>query len=199
MSDELQRLRTGGETAVSQLFARYAERLERLVEFRLDARIRSRVDPADVLQEAFIEIARRINDYLASPEVSFFVWIRQITLQTLIGVQRRHFGQKRDPKQEVAFPNNGSDATSYSIAQAICAQQTSPSRAAMRAEEIQQLHAALAEMDETDREVLALRHFEHLGNNEVAEALGLTATAASNRYVRAMTRLTEIMQRMTPK
>ena len=68
----------------------------------------------------------------------------------------------------------------------------------MRAEEIQQLHAALAEMDETDREVLALRHFEHLGNNEVAEALGLTATAASNRYVRAMTRLTEIMQRLTP-
>lgn len=197
MSDELQRLRTEGEAVVAELFARYSERLERLVEFRLDARVRSRVDPADVLQEAFIEIARRINDYLVRPEVSFFVWIRQITLQTLIGMQRRHFGQKRDPKQEVAFPNTGSDATSYSIAQAICAQQTSPSRAAMRAEEIQHLHAALAEMDETDREVLALRHFEHLGNNEVAEALGLTATAASNRYVRAMTRLTEIMQRMS--
>ncbi len=198
MSDELNSLRTGGEAAVAKLFAQYAERLERLVEFRLDARLRSRVDPSDVLQEAYIEIARRIRDYLARPEVSFFVWIRQITLQTLIGVQRRHFGQKRDLKQEVVFPNTGSDATSFSIAQAICAQQTSPSRAAMRAEEIQQLHAALAEMDETDREVLALRHFEHLGNNEVAEALGLSATAASNRYVRAMTRLAEVMQRLSP-
>ena len=196
MSEDLRRLRTGGEAAVAEQFAQHTDRLERLVEFRLDARLRSRVDPADVLQEAYIEIARRIGDYLARPEVSFYVWARQITLQTLIGVQRRHFGQKRSPKMEIAIP--GSDATSYSIAQAICAQQTTPSRAAMRAEEIQQLHAALAEMDETDREVLALRHFEHLGNNEVAEALGLTATAASNRYVRAMTRLAEIMQRLSP-
>ena len=89
------------------------------------------------------------------------------------------------------------DGTSDSIAQVICAQLTSPSGAAIRAEEIEQLHVRrLATMDETDREVLALRHFEHLGNTEVAEALSLSVTAASNRYIRAMTRLGEIMQRL---
>ena len=74
------------------------------------------------------------------------------------------------------------------------AQLTSPSRALIRDEEIQQLHHVLSSMDEVDREVLALRHFEHLGNAEVAQALGLSVTAASNRYVRAMTRLGEILQ-----
>ena len=195
MKTDLEQLMTGGEQAVADLLTQYRERLERMLDFRLNPRLRSRVDPADVLQEAYIEIARRIGDYLARPEVSFYVWARQITLQTLIGVQRRHFGQKRDAHQEVELPENSSDATSYSLAQALCAQNTTPSRAALRAEEIEQLHSALATMDQTDQEVLAMRHFEHLSNQEVAEALGLSTTAASNRYVRAMTRLAEILKR----
>jgi RNA polymerase sigma-70 factor (ECF subfamily) len=141
-------------------------------------------------------ISRRIDDYVARPDVSLYVWMRQLTLQTLIDVQRRHFGQKRSPNQEVAIGLGQRDQTSLSIADAICAQWSSPSRAAIREEEVQQLRQALASMDEIDREVLALRHFEHLTNTEVAETLGLTATAASNRYVRAMTRLTELMQRL---
>lgn len=112
-------------------------------------------------------------------------------------MQRRHFGQKRSPQKEVNLRYNPASGTSDSIAQVICAQLTSPSRAAIRAEEIQQLHEALASMDEIDCEVLALRHFVHLGNTEVAEALGLSVTAASNRYVRTMTRLGEMMQHFT--
>ena len=196
MSDELQRLKAGGEIELAGLFSEHRDRLERLVGFRLDQRLRSRVDSGDILQEAYIEIARRYRDYLTAPEVSFYVWARQITLQTLIDVQRRHFGQKRSPQQEVRLERTPSDGTSDSIALVLSAQLMSPSGVAIRAEEIQQLHAALASMDETDREVLAMRHFEHLGNSEVAEALGLSTTAASNRYVRAMTRLGEIMQRI---
>jgi RNA polymerase sigma-70 factor, ECF subfamily len=179
------------------LFSQHRPRLERLVEFRLDSRLKRRIDPSDVLQEAYIELARRYPDYAAAPAVSFYTWARQITLQILIDVQRRHFGQKRSPEQEIRFEFPGADGTSASIVQVLSAHLTSPSGAAIRAEEVKQLHAALASMDETDREVLALRHFEHLGNNEVAEALGLTATAASNRYIRAMVRLGEIMQRIS--
>lgn len=193
---ELEQLQTGGATALGELFSLYYDRLDRMVDFRLDGRLRGRVDSSDVLQEAYLIISRRLPDYIARPEVSLYVWMRQLTLQTLIDVQRRHFGQKRDPNQEVALSPGPRDQTSMSIAGAICAQWSSPSRAAIREEEVQQLHQALASMDEIDREVLALRHFEQLTNSEVAETLDLTATAASNRYVRAMTRLTEMMQRM---
>jgi len=199
MNDELQRLKDGGEPVLAALFSEYRERLERLIEFRLDQRLRSRVDPADVLQEAYLEISRRYPEFVSNGNVAFFVWVRQMTLQTLIDVQRRHFGQKRTPQQEIKLHTNLSGTTSDSIAQVISAQLTSPSGVAIRAEETAKLHAALASMDEMDREVLALRHFEHLGNAEVAQALGLSVSAASNRYVRAMTRLGEIMQRLTSK
>ena len=199
MNEELERLKDGGEKALAELFSEYRDRLERLVDFRLDQRLSSRVDPSDVLQEAYIEIARRYREYVNAPNVSFYVWIRQMTMQALIDIQRRHFGLKRTPQQEVNLKRTSSESTSDSICQILGSQLTSPSGAAIRAEEIRQLHVALASMDEIDREVLALRHFEHLGNGEVAETLGLTATAASNRYIRAMTRLGEIMQRFTPE
>jgi RNA polymerase sigma-70 factor (ECF subfamily) len=48
-------------------------------------------------------------------------------------------------------------------------------------------------MEPLDREVLMLRHFEQLGNSEVAEVLQVTTTAASNRYVRALKRLKEML------
>lgn len=197
MNEEIEQLRQGGESAVADFFSRHRDRLERLVEFRLDPRLRSRVDPGDVLQEAYIEIARRYRDFLEDAKVSFYVWARQITLQVLIDTQRRHFGQKRTPQQEVKFHRGPNESTSGSIAQVLHSQLASPSGVAIRAEEIQQLNIALDSMDEMDREVLALRHFEHLGNSEVAEALGLSVTAASNRYVRAMGRLGEIMNRIT--
>ena len=199
MNEEIEQLRAGGESALAELFSQHRDRLERLVEFRLDPRLRSRVDPADVLQESYIEIARRYRDFLDDAKVSFYVWARQITLQILIDIQRRHFGQKRTPQQEVKFNRGTNESTSGSIAQVLRSQMTSPSGVAIRAEEIQQLNLALESMDEMDREVLALRHFEHLGNSEVAEALGLSVTAASNRYVRAMARLGEIMNRFSSK
>ena len=196
MNEELKRLTEGGETALAALFSQHRDRLLRLIDFRLDPRLQSRVDSDDVLQESYIEISRRLSGFLAEPEVSFYVWARQITLQTLIDVQRRHFGQKRNPQREQKPRYNPVDETSDSIARVIESQMTSPSRAMIRAEEIESLHAALASMDATDREVLALRHFEHLGNLEVAEALGISPTAASNRYVRAMTRLGEILRQL---
>jgi len=197
MNEELEQLRQRGEAALAELFLQHKDRLERLVEFRLDARLRSRVDPADVLQEAYIEMARRLSDFLTDPKVSFYVWARQLTIQTLIDTQRRHFGQKRTPQQEVHLNRSPAENTSDSIVKVLCSHLTSPSGVAIRAEQVQQLNSALDLMDEIDREVLALRHFEHLGNSEVAETLGLSTTAASNRYVRAMTRLGEIMQRFS--
>ena len=192
MSEELQRLNSDGEAALGELFAQYRDRLERAVEFRMDARLRGRIDPVDVLQEAYLRVARRLDGYLENPEVSVYVWLRVQTCQALSDVQRRHAWEKRNPRNEVQIRQK-KGGSSYTIADAMFDELTSPSQAAVRAEEIDQLHEALATMDEIDREVLALRHFEHLSNSEVAETLSLSPTAASNRYVRAMTRLSEMM------
>ena len=194
-NDEIASLRGGGEQAVADLFSKYRPQLERMVEFRLDRRVYGRVDSADILQEAYLEVARRIDDYLKQPQVSFFVWARQITWQTLLTTHRLNFQvQKRDATQEVSLHGVArGNATSVSLASMLAGNMTSPSHAAIRDERTVQLRNALDTMDEMDREVLALRHFEHLTNKEVAEVLGIQKTAASNRYVRALERLREIL------
>jgi RNA polymerase sigma-70 factor, ECF subfamily len=193
---DLDSLIEGGQAALGAVFARHQRPLERMIAFRLDERVRGRVDPEDVLQEAFIEASKRLQEYLAAPQVSFFVWLRQITYQTLLTVQRRHFGQKRDPRLEVnGKADANQDATCLSIFSAFVGQLTTPSQLLMKQEQLDQLKRILAEMDDIDREVLALRHFEHLSNSQIAESLGISVTAASNRYVRAMTRLSEVAQK----
>ena len=185
----------GGQEMVADLFQQYKAPLSRMINFRLDRRLYGRVDAADVLQEAFLTIIQRYPEYIENPCVTFFVWMRQLTFQTLMLVHRRNFSvKKRDVNREVSI-NRGdsSDATSLSIAAQLADDITSPSHAAMRGERSEQLKLALAEMDEVDREVLALRHFEQLSNKEVSEVLGLTKTAASNRYIRAMERLKIIL------
>ena len=198
--DERRMLVEGGQTALALLFSSYQNRLERIVSFRLDPRIRGRIDAADILQEAYLQASDRLHSFFESADVSFFVWLRQQTLQTLIDIHRREFRQKRDVNREIRFASTGtSDGTSLSIAQFLIDQLTSPSQLAVNAEELQWLQAALNSMHDVDREVLALRHFEQLGNSQVAEILGLTPTAASNRYLRAAARLSEIMQRLNSK
>lgn len=194
MSEEVAKLEEGGVEAASVLFAVYRRRLVSIIEFRMDRRLLGRVDTEDVLQEAWMEIARRLNDYLARPDVSFFIWVRQITWQTLLGFHRRHLSLKRNADRDVRLRGEpGNFTTGGSIARALVAQLTSPSQAMMRDEEIEQLREALDTINDTDREVLALRHFELLTNKEVAQVLDIGHTAASNRYVRALRRLRDVL------
>jgi RNA polymerase sigma-70 factor (ECF subfamily) len=172
------------------------ERLERIVAFRMAPSMNPRLDPADVVQESFFEVQRRWHEYQRDPSIPFFVWVRQRVLQTMIDMQRGHFRDKRSVHRE----QNMADAlvgfsTSMSLAHWLMDDITSPSQAAIRREEREQLQSALDAMNETDREILAMRHFEHLSNAEAAHALGLSPTAASNRYVRAAAKLAELLQR----
>ncbi|MEM9413548.1 MAG: sigma-70 family RNA polymerase sigma factor, partial [Planctomycetota bacterium] len=178
------------------LFSQYQGALTRMVDFRLDRRLYGRIDSNDVLQEAYLTIAKRYPEFIEAQSVSFFVWIRQMTFQTLLLIHRRHFGvQKRAVTQEVSLNwADHSNATSVSIAYHLAGNLTSPSKAAIRDETVEQLKRALADMDGLDREILALRHFEHLSNKEVSEVLEIGKTAASNRYVRALERLKNIME-----
>lgn len=191
----LARLRGGDGQALNTLFSQHRQRLRRMVEFRLDRRLRGRVDPSDVLQEAFIVASQNVQNCSEDQPFSFYIWLRQITTQRLIDLHRRHLeAQKRDASQEVSMHRQAwGMGTSVSLAACLVGQLSSPSQAAIRAETLDFVQDALEGMDPIDREVLALRHFEELTNNEVAEVLGLQKSAASNRYVRALTRLRSIL------
>lgn len=196
--DECEYLRRHGQEGVAELFSQYEDRLRRLVHFRLDRRLLGRIDANDVLQEVYLVAAKRYQEYVANPAVAFFVWLRQQTLQVLVDLHRHHIkAQMRDANREVSFQQVGDpQATSISLAACLVGNLTSPSQALMRDELLNELRKAFDSMDEIDREVLALRHFEELSNNEVAEILGLQKSAASNRYVRALQRLKQIMTRI---
>lgn len=184
----------GGEL-LGRVFEEFRPRLEKIVVFRLDPSFRSRLDPADVLQESYFEIARRIHEYAATQGIPLFIWMRQRVLQTMIDMQRLHTREKRSVHRESRLPEpNYNQSTSLSIARMLMDDLPSPSQAAMLVEEQEQLQLALESMNEIDREILAMRHFEQLTNREVAEVLGLSPTAASNRYVRAAARLSEILK-----
>jgi RNA polymerase sigma-70 factor, ECF subfamily len=195
----LDRLRQKDGQALGELFMLYRERLWRMLYVRLDRRLASRVAPDDVLQETFLDVAGRIGEYLADPKVPFYVWLRFLAVQRMQRVHRAHLGaQRRAVDLEVSLAKDGGlFASPDSMAGQFVSQMTSPSQAAIRHELQGRLRAALDEMDPLDREVLALRHFEELGNNEVAHVLGISKEAASKRHVRALVRLKALFNELS--
>ena len=185
------RLRLGDARALAELVEQERERLMRTVRLRLDPRLHRRLSPEDVVQEAYLAAQTRIAHYDADGFKCPYTWLRTILLQTMIDLYRHHCGaQKRDAGREVAraAPPSGG-ASSRMLAEEISGTMPTPSAAAMRKEAKAGIEAALEKLSETDREIIALRHFEDLANEEVAETLGITAKAASIRYVRALRRL----------
>lgn len=186
------------ERDFARQFTEHRPRLKQMLQFRMDPRLRVRTDLSDVLQEAYIEAYRRLDHYTSQPDMSFYLWLRQVTMQRMIDSHRRHLmASKRDARQEVPLVSEGYNATtSAAIARHLIDAIVSPSQIAVRQEMLEQLESTLESMDEMDREVLALRHFEELGNGEVAELLGISEGAASNRYVRALTRLRKLLEQI---
>jgi RNA polymerase sigma-70 factor, ECF subfamily len=193
--DLLRRLEGGDQRALTELFTRHRERLRRMIRLRLDRRLQGRIDSSDVLQDAYLEVARRSGEYLAQPDMPPFLWLRFLTGQTLQALHRHHLKvHMRDAGQEVSIRRTVPQANSASLAEMLLGRLTSPTRAAQRAEMQLKLQEVLNAMEPLDREILALRHFEELSNGEAAQVLGLSKTAASNRYMRALGRLKEMLK-----
>ena len=148
-----------------------------------------------MLQEAYLDFAKRLPEYLADQKVPFFLWLRGLAGQRLVDLHRTHLGaQMRDAGQEVSLYRGALPAaSSVSLANQLLGRLTSPTQAAVRAEMQVRLQEALNAMEPLDREILVLRHFEELSNNETAEVLGIQSAAASKRYMRALVRLKEIL------
>ncbi len=184
----------GDSNAIAQLFDCYRDRLRRMVEIRLDNRLAGRVDPSDVLQETYIDVQSRIHE-LQDSDMPFFLWLRLKVANRLCDLHRFHLGaQKRSVGREISLYRGAMPmASSASFASQLLGKLTSASNAAIRAEAGVLVQQVLNGMNEIDREVLVLRHFEDLTNAETAQVLDISQNAASNRYIRGLRRLKEVL------
>ena len=191
MDELIERAKTGDAAALAELFGMHRQRLRRMIDLRLDRRLQGRVDASDVLQEAFIDLAKKMSAYAKRDNLPFYLWLRLIVGERLLILHRQHLdAAKRDVRHEVTIHRNTfPQAASQSIAAALLGRCSSISAKAIRAEMQVKLQEVINSLDEIDREVIVLRNFEEMSNAETALALGLSPNGASNRYIRALKRL----------
>jgi RNA polymerase sigma-70 factor, ECF subfamily len=194
----LEQARGGNQAALNELFGRHRARLRRMVDLRLDRRLQARIDASDVIQEAYVEAVRRLDEYLRRPDYPLFLWLRLIVGERLLKLHRHHLGTRmRDAELEVSIYRGALPAaTSAALAAQLLGKHTSPTQAAVRAERMVRLQEALNSLDPIDREVLSLRHFEDLSLAETARSLEIQEAAAAKRYIRALKRLKAVLTSM---
>jgi RNA polymerase sigma-70 factor (ECF subfamily) len=194
----IDRLRAGDRQALAELFHSYRERLRRMVELRMDARLWARLDASDVLQDAYLDLAGDLEAYRADPKLPPLLWMRLHVGRRLTMLHRQHLGAKmRDAGMEISLYRDAlPEASSAALASMLLGKHTSPTQAAQRAERLLRVQEALNTLDPIDREILALRHFEQLSRSETAEVLGISQEAGAKRYFRALKRLKDVLSAM---
>lgn len=191
----IERLRAATPGALAALFDSYRDRLRRMVDLRIDSRLRSRLDASDILQEAYLDVSRDLAAYLAEPKIRPFLWLRLHVGRRLAIAHRRHLGTRmRDAGLEISLYHQAMPgASSAGLAMMLLGRHTSPSDAAQRAERLVRVRDALNGLEPIDREILALRHFEQLSRSEAAAALGIDPATGAKRYFRALKRLKDVL------
>jgi RNA polymerase sigma-70 factor (ECF subfamily) len=191
----LEEVRRGEAEAVERLLAVHREPLRRLIGLRLDPALAARVDASDIVQDVLLEAHRRLQDYLKSPTMPFHLWLRHIAKDHIIDAHRHHRQAQRRSldREQPIVPAVLADHSSYELAGQLVDPELTPASEAIRRELQHRLDAAIADLDEDDREIILLRHREQMANQEVARELGLSEAAASMRYLRAVRRLRELL------
>jgi RNA polymerase sigma-70 factor (ECF subfamily) len=192
----LERVKRGDDEARQALLARHREPVRRMIDLRLDPAIAARLDASDVVQEVLLEASRRLDDYLRDPAMPFPLWLRHIARDHIIDAHRRHRQAQRRgvDREKPLVPAAFADRSSLELAAQFLDQELTPASAAIQQEMQRRLHVAISELDEDDREVVLMRHFEQMSNQEVAAVLGLSEAAASMRHLRALRKLKDLLQ-----
>jgi RNA polymerase sigma-70 factor (ECF subfamily) len=188
----IERASQGNSSARQQLLARHRDRLRRMVAIHLDQRLAARLDPSDVVQEALLDAAHELSDYLKERPMAFYPWIRRIAWEHLVKLQRRHLRDKRSVMREqgrLVLPDESADE----LAKHLVASGTSPTKHLVREELRNRVSEALARLSEGDREVLLMRYVEQMSLGEIASILGVSEAAAKMRRTRALGRLCALL------
>jgi RNA polymerase sigma-70 factor (ECF subfamily) len=181
----LQNAGQGDADAVNQLLDRHRDSLRRMVQFRLDRALAGRIDASDIVQDVLLEAHQRLADYISDAKLPFHLWLRQLAKDRIIDMHRRHrVAQRRsvDREQSLAAPDYA-EHSSMDLAAMLKDQELTPAAANIRKELERRFLTAIDALDEDDREIIQMRHYEHLGNVEVAQALDISQPAAGMRYL----------------
>lgn len=188
--DLLRRVAAGDAAALDALLAGVRPFMRRVVEVRMDPKLRARVDPSDVVQDALVEASKRIGDFLERRPLPFHLWARQMAFENLLRLRRFHLEAGR---RSVAREFPLAEDSSVALGRQVLAREAGPLQGLIDRELAQRVRHALTFLAETDREILLMRSFEGLSNQEVAQALGLEPAAASQRFGRAVLRLRKLI------
>jgi RNA polymerase sigma-70 factor, ECF subfamily len=188
-------VRDGDADAVNRLLERHRQSLRRMVDFRMNRQLERRVDASDVVQDVMLEASRRLADYLADPKAPFHLWLRQLAKDRIIDLHRRHkVARRRSIDREQPLTAAYADRSSLDLGAMLKDPELTPAAATIRRELQQRFLDALDSLSEEDREILVMRHQEHLSNSDVAAALNLSQPAAGMRYLRALRRLRDVLR-----
>lgn len=194
ITDLLTQVEEGSESAVQRLVGAHRGRLRRMVSTRIDARLRARVDPSDVVQDAMMEAARRLPEYSRSRSMPFYLWLRQLAWDRLIDLHHRHVtAQKRSVLRETGNFEL-TDASVDLLVDRAVAKIASPSREAIRNEMKVRVREHLDGLDQVTREVLLMHYVEQMKLREIASVLELTEAAVKSRHIRGLQRLAVAMR-----
>jgi RNA polymerase sigma-70 factor (ECF subfamily) len=190
----LEQARQGRPAAFAELFARHRDCLRQGIALRLDRRLLRRLDVSDVLQETYLEAARRLPEYLRRPVMPFALWLRWLAREKVLTCHRQHLlADKRAVGREIRDLPADSSAQFVS---GLVGGGPSPSQAAAAVELAERLRQALGQLDEDERDLILWRHFEQLTNREIAGLLQISEAAANKRYIRALQRLRDLLVRL---
>jgi RNA polymerase sigma-70 factor (ECF subfamily) len=184
--DLLRRARAGDDDACGRLLDMYRDYLTFLARVQLGRRLQGKVEPSDLVQEAFLEAHRDFQQFHGQNEGELLAWLRRVLATSLADqIRRYHATQRRDPRLErrlTAELAHSSDALERSMADP----SSSPSDKAARREEAVQLAGALEQLPPHYREVLLARHFEGLRFPEIAVRHGKTIAGVKKTWLRGL-------------
>jgi RNA polymerase sigma-70 factor, ECF subfamily len=190
----LDRVEGDDPSAEERLWERHREPLRRMIGLRLDRAVGRRVDASDVVQEVMLKASVRLADYLKNPSMPFHLWLRQIAHDHVIDAHRKHrVAGARSVDREASMAPKFADQSSIDLVARLRDPSPTPAAAALRRELEGRFREAIDVLDELDREIILLRHFEQLSNGEAARALGLSEPAAGMRHLRALRKLRAIL------
>jgi RNA polymerase sigma-70 factor (ECF subfamily) len=185
--------RNGDGAARGRLLEMYRNYLLLLARFHVGRRLQGKLEPADLVQETFLDAHRHFAGFRGNSEPEFVGWLRQILAGTLAYQLRRYLGtRQRDPRRECDLAAE-LDRSSRELDAALLAGGASPSQQAARREQAVLLADALQRLPPDCREVIVLRHLEGLPFAEVAQRMGRSLDVVKKLWPRALTRLRDLM------
>ena len=191
------RAREGSNSCLGTLLTLYTNYLKLLVATQIDNRLRTRVSPSDIVQDAFFEAHRDFNQFRGASTAEFVAWLRRIAVNNLLRAVEQHvLAEKRDVRRQISIDDVGRrlEQSTVRLQSLLVAPAETPSHCAVRRENEILLADALTALPADYRDIIMLRHIQGLSFDEVAERMQRSGGAVRMLWLRALKKLREIME-----